>query len=191
MLMIGVANGTAIEKANRISEVLLAIVRPSALLFGKVIGVGLVGILTILAATLPVLIKYLAGGDLPAGAGSAVVGGAAWFILGLALYLTIAASLGALVERQEETGSVITPLSILLVATYLVAHQRGRHPSRHGPRLHPAHLPADHAVEAGPGGRLAVRDRRLAHPRASSPSSSWPGSVPSCTAGASCGPDGA
>ena len=28
MLMIQVANGTAIEKANRISEVLLAIVRP-------------------------------------------------------------------------------------------------------------------------------------------------------------------
>ena len=44
MLMILVANGVAIEKANRISEVLLAIVRPGPLLFGKVIGVGLVGI---------------------------------------------------------------------------------------------------------------------------------------------------
>ena len=55
MLMIGVANGTAIEKANRISEVLLAIVRPAALLFGKVIGVGVIGILTILAGAIPVL----------------------------------------------------------------------------------------------------------------------------------------
>ena len=44
MLMIQVANGTAIEKANRISEVLLAIVRPGALLFGKVIGVGIIGL---------------------------------------------------------------------------------------------------------------------------------------------------
>jgi ABC-2 type transport system permease protein len=121
MLMIGAANGTAIEKANRISEVLLATVRPGSLLFGKVIGVGLVGILTITAGALPVLVKVLVGGDLPPGAGAAVAGGAAWFVLGLALYLTIAASLGALVERQEETGSVIAPLSMLLVGTYIVA----------------------------------------------------------------------
>ena len=50
MLMILVANGVAIEKANRISEVLLAIVRPGPLLFGKVIGVGLVGIATLAIA---------------------------------------------------------------------------------------------------------------------------------------------
>jgi ABC-2 type transport system permease protein len=116
-----VANGTAIEKANRISEVLLATVRPPALLFGKVLGVGLAGLLTISAGAAPVAVKVLVGGDLPAGAGSAVLGGLAWFALGLALYLTIAASLGALVERQEETGSVIAPLSMLLVGTYFVA----------------------------------------------------------------------
>jgi ABC-2 type transport system permease protein len=121
MLMIGVANGTAIEKANRISEVLLATVRPGSLLFGKVIGVGLTGILTITAGALPVVVKVVVGGDVPAGTWAAVAGGAAWFVLGLALYLTIAASLGALVERQEETGSVIAPLSMLLVGTYIVA----------------------------------------------------------------------
>ena len=121
MLMIAVANGTAIEKANRISEVLLATVRPGSLLFGKVIGVGLTGILTVAAGALPVVLKFAVGGDLPAGTAGAVLGGAAWFVLGLALYLILAASLGALVERQEETGSVIAPLSMLLVGTYLVA----------------------------------------------------------------------
>jgi ABC-2 type transport system permease protein len=121
MLMIAVANGTAIEKANRISEVLLATVRPGSLLFGKVIGVGLTGILTVAAGALPVVLKFVIGGDLPAGTAGAVLGGAAWFVLGLALYLILAASLGALVERQEETGSVIAPLSMLLVGTYLVA----------------------------------------------------------------------
>src|SRR5690606_12247335 len=67
MLRIGAANGTAIEKANRISEVLLATVRPGSLLFGKVIGVGITGILTIAAGALPVVVKIVAGGDLPAG----------------------------------------------------------------------------------------------------------------------------
>lgn len=102
MLMIQAANGVAIEKANRISEVLLAVVRPGPLLFGKVIGVGVVGLAGLVVGAIPVIVKAVAGGDLPAGLGPAIAGGAAWIILGLALYLTIAGALGALVERQEE-----------------------------------------------------------------------------------------
>jgi ABC-2 type transport system permease protein len=121
LLMVQAANGVAIEKANRISEVLLAIVRPGPLLFGKVIGVGLVGLAGLAAAAIPVLVKGVTGGDLPAGLGPAIAGGIVWIVLGLVLYLTIAGSLGALVERQEEAGSVLTPLTLLLVATYIVA----------------------------------------------------------------------
>jgi ABC-2 type transport system permease protein len=121
MLMIQAANGVAIEKANHVTEVLLAVVRPGSLLFGKVIGVGLVGAAGLVVGALPVIAKAVAGGDLPPGLGPAVLGGAAWFALGLVLYLTIAGSLGALVERQEEAGSVLGPLSLLLVGTYIVA----------------------------------------------------------------------
>jgi ABC-2 type transport system permease protein len=120
MLTIQVANGTAIEKANRISEVLLAIVRPAPLLFGKVVAVGLIGAMTLLAGAVPVLIKAVAGGDLPAGLLQGLAAGAAWFVLGVALYLTLAGALGALVERQEEAGSVVAPLSIVLIASYLI-----------------------------------------------------------------------
>jgi len=120
-LMIQVANGVAVEKSNRISEVLLAIVRPGALLFGKVIGVGVVGIVTLAAGALPVIVKIVIGGDLPDGIGGAIAGSALWFVLGLALYLIIAGSLGALVERQEQSGSVVAPLTFLLIGTYIVA----------------------------------------------------------------------
>jgi ABC-2 type transport system permease protein len=124
-LMIQAANGVAIEKANRISEVLLAVVRPGPLLFGKVIGVGLVGLTGLAIAAVPVLVKAIAGGDLPAGLGPAIAGGFAWILLGLVLYLTLAGALGALVERQEEAGSVLMPLSLLLVATYIFAQNAG------------------------------------------------------------------
>jgi ABC-2 type transport system permease protein len=40
--------------------------------------------------------------------------------VGTALYLTIAGALGALVERQEEAGSVVSPLTMLLVVAYLI-----------------------------------------------------------------------
>jgi ABC-2 type transport system permease protein len=121
MLMSQVATGIAIEKANRIAEVLLAVVRPGSLLFGKVLGVALVGLLTLGCGLVPPLVSLAAGGDLPPGLGTAMAAGAAWFLLGLVLYLTIAGALGALVERQEEASSVVTPLTILLIGSFLVA----------------------------------------------------------------------
>ncbi len=127
-LMISAANGVAIEKANRISEVLLAIVRPAPLLFGKVLGVGIVGLLTLSFGAIPVVVKLLAGGDLPAGLGGALAGSAAWFALGLALYLTTAGALGALVERQEEAGTIAAPLSIVLIGSYIVAQSAPESP---------------------------------------------------------------
>jgi ABC-2 type transport system permease protein len=120
-LMVQVANGTAVEKANRISEVLVAVVRPSGLMFGKILGVGAIGIATLGAGIVPVLVKLVIGGDLPSGIGATLAGSSAWFVLGLALYLTIAAALGALVERQEQAGSALAPLTFLLIATFLVA----------------------------------------------------------------------
>ncbi|MGV3758745.1 MAG: ABC transporter permease [Actinomycetota bacterium] len=120
LLMINVANGVAVEKGNRISEVLLAIVRPGPLLLGKVLGIGIVGIVLLACGAVPVVVKLVVGGDLPEGLGGALAGGIVWFLLGAALYLLLAGALGALVERQEEASSVVSPLSFLLIAAYFV-----------------------------------------------------------------------
>jgi ABC-2 type transport system permease protein len=120
LLSTAVATGVAIEKSNRVSEVLLAIVPARHLLFGKVIGVAIIGALTLLAGALPVLVRAAVGGSLPDGAAATVGASAAWFLMGLALYLTAAGALGALVDRQEEVGSTIAPLSGVLIVAYFV-----------------------------------------------------------------------
>jgi ABC-2 type transport system permease protein len=120
-----VANGVAVEKSNRVSEVLLAIVPPRSLLFGKVIGVGCIGLVTLAAAATPVVVRLVTGGDVPAGLGPTLAASAIFFVGGLALYLILAGSLGALVSRQEEVGAVVAPLTIVLVAGYLVAVSAG------------------------------------------------------------------
>jgi ABC-2 type transport system permease protein len=120
-LTISVANGVAIEKANRISEVLLAIVPARPLLFGKVLGVGLMGLLTLLLGIVPVAARLLLGGDVPNGIGGALASGAAWFALGLAFYLVMAGALAALVDRQEQAGSAMAPLMGALIASLIVA----------------------------------------------------------------------
>ncbi len=122
LLMIQAANGVAIEKANRISEVLLAVVqarpRCSSARWSASVWSGWPGSPP---AAIPVMVKAVAGGDLPAGLGPAILGGLPWMVLGLVLYLTTAGALGALIERQEEAGSVFTPLSLLLIGTYVLA----------------------------------------------------------------------
>lgn len=120
LLMTQVATGVAIEKSNRISEVLLAIVRPAPLLFGKVVGVALVGLGVVVVGVAPFAVRAVLGGQLPDGLWVGLATSGAWLLLGLALYLTLAGALGALVERQEEVGSAVMPLTILIVATYVV-----------------------------------------------------------------------
>ncbi|MGB3409745.1 MAG: ABC transporter permease [Microthrixaceae bacterium] len=115
-----VANGVAIEKANRVSEVLVAIVPPRTLLLGKVAGVGLTALIPLVAGALPVVIRLGTSDSLPPGTGFAVAAAAAWFVLGAGFYLLAAGALGALVERQEDVGSAIAALSILLIGSYLV-----------------------------------------------------------------------
>ena len=115
-----VASGVAIEKTNSVSEVLLAIVRPHALLFGKVIGVGLIGLFTLACGAIPVLVKLVAGGSLPPGIAGTLAGSAAFFAIGVALYLTTGGALGALVGRQEEAAAAVAPLSVMLIAFYIV-----------------------------------------------------------------------
>ncbi len=90
----GVATGVVEEKATRVVEVLLAAVRPVQLLAGKVIGIGLVGLLQLLiigalGLALAVAVNAI---TLPAGALGTVGLVLLWFVLGYAFYAGLFAS---------------------------------------------------------------------------------------------------
>ena len=116
-----VAAGVVEEKANRIIEILLGTVRPRQLLFGKVIGIGLVGFLqlTLLGATALVAVSRTHVINVPNVGVTAIAGGLMWFVLGFVLYALVYAAGGSLVSRQEDLASVTTPLTMLVVGTYL------------------------------------------------------------------------
>jgi ABC-2 type transport system permease protein len=117
-----VATGVAEEKASRVSEVLLASLRPSELLMGKVVGVGIVAIAQLALIAAPSLVAALALDqvELPGATGSTVAVGLVWFLAGYVLYSFAYGGLGALVARQQEVGSVTAPLALLLLAGYLL-----------------------------------------------------------------------
>jgi ABC-2 type transport system permease protein len=113
-----VASGVVEEKASRIIEVLLSTIRPSQLLRGKILGIGLLGLCQLLVIAASAIAVAMATGVLrfPAGAAVAAVYVVVWFLLGFAFYASLFAVAGSVVSRQEDLQSTITPLSLLIVA---------------------------------------------------------------------------
>ncbi len=119
-----VAQGVVEEKATRIMEILLATIQPSRLLAGKVIGIGLVGLLqlTIVGAAALVAVHVTNVAAIPALGVAAILGDIFWFLLGFLFYATAYAAVASLVSRQEEIQSAIAPISILQIAGYLLMY---------------------------------------------------------------------
>jgi ABC-2 type transport system permease protein len=118
-----VAAGVVEEKASRVVEVVLSTIRPALLLAGKVIGIGLLGLANLLLTLGIGLGVAQATGALDVD--SSVVGAAAlslaWFVVGYAFYACAFACAGALVPRQEELQSTMTPLTLTILVAFFVA----------------------------------------------------------------------
>ncbi|WP_336208373.1 ABC transporter permease [Nonomuraea sp. LPB2021202275-12-8] len=128
MLIIGqvmtVAMGVVEEKGSRIVEILLSSVRPWQLLGGKIIGLGVLGLINLATIIVVGLGASFASGfaaEFPPGMAAIVAGVLVWFVLGYAFFATMAAALSSLVSRQEEVGNVMSPLTMLIMAAYFVA----------------------------------------------------------------------
>lgn len=115
-------NSVSNEKKNRIMEVLLLAVTPRQLLVGKIVGLGILGLLqtAIWLGTGYGLLR-LGGSSLRLPAGlelppSILVWGIVFFLLGYAVYASLMAGLGALVPNLREASQavilVIWPLLI-------------------------------------------------------------------------------
>ncbi len=119
-----VAQGVVEEKATRIMEILLATIQPSRLLAGKVIGIGLVGLLqlTIVGAAALIAVHLTNVAAIPALGLASILGDLLWFLLGFLFYATAYAAVASLVSRQEEIQSAVAPISILQIAGYLLMY---------------------------------------------------------------------
>jgi ABC-2 type transport system permease protein len=118
-----VAMGVVEEKSTRVVEVLLAAVRPVQLLAGKIIGIGLVGLIQLAIIGVVGLAVAVAAEaiTLPPDAAGTIGSVLLWFLLGYAFYSSMFAVAGAIVSRQEELQNTATPLNLLMIASFFVA----------------------------------------------------------------------
>jgi len=118
-----VLTGVVEEKSSRVVEVLLSRVPPSALLGGKISGIGLAGLaqfLAVAAAAAGTLLVTRPSG-LPPGTYAAIPMLVVWFVLGYAFYSMLYGSLGSLASRTEDAQAAAAPVIVVLVALYLAA----------------------------------------------------------------------
>jgi ABC-2 type transport system permease protein len=117
-----VAAGVVEEKSSRVVEVLLATVRPSQLLRGKILGIGVLGLLQLLLIGVVGLIAAQTVGslDFPSGAIATIGVVLVWFVFGFFFYAGLFAVAGSIVPRQEDLQSTMTPLTLLIVGSFLI-----------------------------------------------------------------------
>ncbi len=120
-----VMNGVLEEKTSRIVEVLMATVRPSELLVGKLAGIGLAGLTqlgvwmaTMLVLSTPGLIGAMAfagSGQLPTISAALVVHFLLLFLLGFFLFSALYAAIGSAINNTQEAqqfAGIVLPLLI-------------------------------------------------------------------------------
>jgi ABC-2 type transport system permease protein len=127
-----IAMEVATEKSSRVMEILISSVSPVQQMFAKILGIGLLS-LTQLAIQIAVgyysvkqNMSSMKGGffdsfgfdNLPI---MTIVYGVIFFLLGYFLYATLAAFLGSLVSRIEDVQQMITPMTMLVVAGFMIA----------------------------------------------------------------------
>jgi ABC-2 type transport system permease protein len=126
-------NSVAKEKENRVIEILMSSVKPNQLLTGKILGLGLVGLLQMAVWMGSAFLMLRLGGNtlnippslqLPP---EILIWGAVFFILGYLLYASIMAGVGALVpnvkEATQATFIVILPILIPLMMVGVIINQ--------------------------------------------------------------------
>ena len=118
-----VLSGVVEEKSSRVVEVLLARMPARNLLAGKIAGIGLLGLAQMAVTALAALVAVttLDSVDMPAARGSVIAWAVVWFVLGYALFATVFGALGSLASRTEDAQSVTGPVTVVLIAAYMVS----------------------------------------------------------------------
>jgi ABC-2 type transport system permease protein len=132
-----VALGVVEEKSSRVVEVLLSAIPARALLAGKVLGIGLLGLTQLLVISIVAVGAATLAGSLALEASmlqpiGLVLG---WFVLGYIAYACLSAAAAARVSRQEELQNATTPLTMLAMVSFFASFYVFFNPGGAGPTV--------------------------------------------------------
>ena len=115
--------GVTEEKTSRVVEVLLSTVRPWHLLAGKILGIGILGLLqfSVVVSGIMLGIRLVFGTDLiPELDGALLATLVVWFVLGYVVYAVGYAAVGAVASRPEDAQNASFPMTMVSLVGYLL-----------------------------------------------------------------------
>lgn len=117
-----IAQSVVEEKQTRVVEILISALPARSLLAGKVIGNTVLAMGQILGLAAIAIIGLTLTGQtvLLQGLGTPIVWFAVFFLFGFILLASLFAAAAAMVSRQEDIGSTTTPLTMLVMAPYML-----------------------------------------------------------------------
>lgn len=125
-----IASEVTTEKSSRIMEILITSVSPLTQMFGKVIGMFLVGLTQIAIFVIVILGNLFMPQnkelldefniDLTQVDTDVLVYGFIFYILGYFLYAVLFAAIGSIVSRTEDLGQAVMPITMLSLAAFYI-----------------------------------------------------------------------
>ncbi|WP_435747939.1 ABC transporter permease [Microbacterium sp. PMB16] len=117
-----IAQSVVEEKQTRVVEVLLSAIPARTLLAGKVIGNTVLAMGQILALAAIATIGLIVTGqrDVLSMLGAPIIWFAVFFLFGFILLAALFAAAASMVSRQEDIGSTTTPITMLVMAPYVL-----------------------------------------------------------------------
>lgn len=125
-----IATEVTAEKSSRVMELLISSVSPIKQMFGKIVGMCLLGIIQLGAFLIVILINLglphnqawlsdfsISLADIPF---HLLIFFVVFYLLGFFLYGTVFASLGSLVSRTEDLGQAMMPITFITLAGFYI-----------------------------------------------------------------------
>lgn len=125
-----VANGVAVEKSSRAMEMLITSADSNSLMFGKILGSGIAGLIQLVAVFGSAILFY--GINRPWWEGNAVVSGIfdmpvstclymlLFFVLGFFIYAFLYGAVGSLASKLEDINTSTLPITFLFIAAFII-----------------------------------------------------------------------
>ncbi|GAA5146172.1 ABC transporter permease [Microbacterium pseudoresistens] len=117
-----IAQSVVEEKQTRVVELLISAIPTRALMAGKIIGNTILAMaqIVLLAAIAVVGLIVTGQNAVLAGLGGPILWFAVFFLFGFILLASLFAAAAAMVSRQEDIGSTTMPITMLVMAPYLL-----------------------------------------------------------------------
>ena len=152
------------EKGTRIVELLLSSIKARDLLLGKVLGVGIVGLIQIiLLVTSFVVAAAVTGRDVPSLQPATLAIGVAFFVVGYLLFGSLFAAGASLAPSQQDAQAALAPVSLVTMLSYFGAAAASAEPGSSFariisfvPTVAPFAIPSRFAADEASGWDVAI-----------------------------------